>query len=84
MNLLALTKLAWDLEHEPGLLDRYRADAGPVLAGYRLDDAARQAVLDRDAHALLAGGLNPVALRNLLVLLGIPHADLYRGDHRSA
>lgn len=83
MNLLALTKLAWDLEHVPGLLDRYRDEPATVLDGYRLDDAARRAVLDRDAHALLAGGLNPVALRNLLVLLGVRHADLYRSDHRS-
>lgn len=77
MSHLQLTKLAWDLEHEDGLLDAYNGDPEAVLDRYRLDPRLRRAVLDRDAATLLADGLNPVVLRNLLVMLGVPHAKLY-------
>ncbi|WP_216915621.1 hypothetical protein [Nocardia noduli] len=77
MSVLGLTKLAWDLEHVEGLLDSYRTDPRQVLADYDLAPHERTAVAELDAHLLLAQGMNPVALRNLLVLLGIPHGQLY-------
>ncbi|WP_166352451.1 hypothetical protein [Phytoactinopolyspora limicola] len=77
MSLLGLTKLAWDLEHQEGLLDAYHAAPAAVLARYRLQPRHHQAVLDFDAATLLDDGLNPVVLRNLLVILGVPHAKLY-------
>lgn len=77
MSLLNLNKLAWDLEHEDGLLDAYRRDPEAVLETYRLGPRHKSAVAERDAATLLADGLNPVVLRNLLVLLGVPHAKLY-------
>ncbi|WP_129667077.1 hypothetical protein [Phytoactinopolyspora endophytica] len=80
MNHLMLTKLAWALEHEDGLLDAYRHDPGAVLDRFKLSARHRQAVLDHDAETLLADGLNPVVLRNLLVMLGVPHAELYQRD----
>ncbi|MFC3961510.1 hypothetical protein [Nocardia jiangsuensis] len=77
MSVLGLTKLAWDLEHVDGLLDSYRANPDTVLAGYDIDAGEAVAVAELDAHFLRADGMNPVALRNLLVLLGIPHGRLY-------
>lgn len=77
MSVLALTRLARDLEHEPGLLDEFLAGPRPVLARYDVSDEEQGWVLDLDAQALLDHGMNAVALRNLLVLLGIPHAAMY-------
>lgn len=77
MSHLHLAKLAWDLEHEDGVLEAYNSDPHAVLDRYPLGPRLRQAVLDHDAATLLAAGLNPVVLRNLLVMLGVPHAKLY-------
>ncbi len=77
MSVLGLTKLAWDLEHETGLLERYRRDPEPVLDAYQLTEAERAAVRAFDPHPLLAVGLNPVVLRNLFVILGVAHGEIY-------
>lgn len=77
MSAYHLTKLAWDLEHADGLLARFQQDPDAVLDRYRLTDAERQAIADRDARWLLTTGINPVALRNLMVLLGVPHGRMY-------
>ena len=77
MSVLGLTKLAWDLEHETGLLERYRRDPDPVLDAYQLTEAERAAVRALDPHPLLAVGLNPVVLRNLFVILGVAHGEIY-------
>ena len=77
MSTLGLNKLAWDLEHVAGLGQDYDADPESVLNRYDIDPREVRAVVDLDATTLLRYGMNPVALRNLLVLLGIPHAQLY-------
>nr|MDT0661862.1 hypothetical protein [Micromonospora sp. DSM 115978] len=74
MSLVELNRLAWDLEHESGLLSRVRDG---LLDGYALDEEEARAVRDRDSWKLLARGMNPVALRNLMVMLGVPHAQMY-------
>lgn len=84
MSILGLTKLTWDLEHQPGLLDRYRQDSESVLSGYQLTDAERAAVRELNAHALLDVGLNPVVLRNLFVTLGVPHGQMYAAGEDGA
>ncbi|MFC0527628.1 hypothetical protein [Phytohabitans kaempferiae] len=81
MSAYAVTRLAWDLEHVDGLRDRFDADPDPVLDGYALTPTERAAIVDRDAPALLAGGVNPVALRNLMVLLGAAGAQMYVRSH---
>lgn len=81
MSAYHLTKLAWDLEHVDGLLERFGEDPDAVLDGYRLTDDERRAVQQRDAAALLPTGINPVALRNLMVLLGVPHSRMYNRAH---
>lgn len=77
MSLVEVNRLAWDLEHVPGLLERARADLDSVLGGYDLDSAEIRAVRDRDSWWLLDRGMNPVALRNLMVVLGVAHGDMY-------
>lgn len=78
MSWVQLTALAWNLEHLDGLLEQFGHDPELVLSRYALSRSERQAILDRDAHALLAAGMNPVALRNLMVLLGVRHADMFQ------
>lgn len=80
MAILGLTKLARDLEHRNGLVAELRAAPTDVLGRYDISETEVRAVLELDAHALLAAGMNPVALRNLLVLLGIPHGAMYTHD----
>ncbi|WP_176611571.1 hypothetical protein [Actinomadura sp. WMMB 499] len=77
MSIVGLNRLARNLEHEPGLLEAFRADPAPVLADYPLTGEERRAVAAKDAAWLLAHGMNPVALRNLMVVLGVAHQDMY-------
>ncbi len=77
MSVVGLNRLARELEHAPGLLDAFRAAPGPVLAGYPLTPRERLAVTRKDAAWLLDHGMNPVALRNLMVVLGVAHQDMY-------
>ncbi|WP_141585237.1 hypothetical protein [Actinomadura sp. WMMA1423] len=77
MSVVALNRLARELEHSPGLLARYRESPETVLDGYRLSGPERRAVTEKDASWLLAAGMNPVALRNLMVVLGVAHQDMY-------
>lgn len=83
MSVLGLTKLARDLEHVDGLLDDFRAEPARFLERYDLADAEEKAVVDLDTAFLLERGMNPVALRNLIVLLGVPHGQMYTHQHPS-
>lgn len=77
-SVYGITKLAWDLEHANGALARFRDDPHAVLAEYPLTEAERDAILRLRPEPLLAGGVNPVALRNLFVLLGVTHSEMFR------
>ncbi|WP_283134548.1 hypothetical protein [Rhizohabitans arisaemae] len=78
MSIVGLNRLARELEHTPGLRERYESEPGEVLGRFPLDPEERDAVRRRDAAWLLAAGMNPVALRNLMVVLGVAHQDMYR------
>lgn len=82
MSAYAVTRLAADLEHVDGLLDRFNADAEPVLDQYQLAPAERDAIVARDARTLLATGVNAIALRNMMVLLGAAGAQMYVRAHQ--
>ena len=71
MSVYTVTRLTADLEHVVGLLDRFNADPGSVFDEYGVTAPERDAITARDAHALLALGINPVPLRNLMFLLGV-------------
>lgn len=77
MSVVGLNRLARELEHAPGLLARYLESPDAVLDGYPLTGPERRAVADKDAAWLLGAGMNPVALRNLMVVLGVAHQDMY-------
>jgi hypothetical protein len=80
MSILAVNRIALDLEHRMGLIDEYRSDPQSVLDRYRLSSEEREAVVRLDAQYLLDAGVNPIVIRNLLVILGIPHSDMYTHD----
>ncbi|MEU0690554.1 hypothetical protein [Streptomyces uncialis] len=77
MSVVGLNRLARELEHTPGLLERFREAPQPVLRAYALSEDEKRAVCNTDATWLLAHGMNPVALRNLMVVLGIAHQAMY-------
>jgi hypothetical protein len=77
MSIYGISRLAWDLEHVDGLAARLKDDPHAVLADYPLTDSERDAVFCNDARWLLAHGVNPVVLRNLVVMQGVPHAKMY-------
>ncbi|MGW4032935.1 hypothetical protein ACWEFL_27140 [Streptomyces sp. NPDC004838] len=80
MSIVGLNRLARELEHTSGLLERFREAPQSVLRAYDLSGEERRAVCNTDATWLLARGMNPVALRNLMVVLGIAHHAMYRSQ----
>lgn len=83
MSVIAVNKFTLALEHDPGKIEAYRADPEAVLDQYRLSSQERDEIRRLDARALLARGINPIVIRNLLVILGIPHGEMYRHDQHS-
>ena len=77
MSVVGIQRLAWDLEHVDGLLGCFQTDPDNVLARYPVSAAEALAVQRLDAHWLLAAGVSPVALRNLMVIQGVAHKDMY-------
>ncbi|GII95246.1 hypothetical protein [Sinosporangium siamense] len=77
MSIVGLNHLARDLEHAAGLRERFDGAPDEVLAAYTLTADECDAVRQRDAAWLLAAGMNPVALRNLMVSLGVAHDAMY-------
>ena len=78
MSTLAVNRLARELERDPVVIERLAADRDAVLGSYDLSVDERAAIDGLDAAALLTSGVNPVVIRNLFVLLGVSHRDLYR------
>jgi hypothetical protein len=78
MSILAVNKFTLALEHEGGLIEDYRAHPDEVLGRYRLTQGEREEIRRLDAQALLDRGVNPIVIRNLLVILGIKHGEMYR------
>ncbi|MFD9718695.1 hypothetical protein [Streptomyces sp. NPDC059076] len=82
MSIVGLNRLARELEHDPALLERFHRSPSSVLGAYTLSEAEKRAVGNTDATWLLAHGMNPVALRNLMVVLGIAHHAMYPSQRR--
>lgn len=77
MSVLGVNNFTLALEHEPGVLEEYRTAPSEVLSRYRLSDLERESIATLDAGALLEHGVNPIVIRNLLVILGVPHGKMY-------
>lgn len=80
MSVVAVHKLVRDLERRYGAVARLRENPEAMLAEYSLSDTERDAVLDLDASALVALGVNPLVMRTLLVLVGVGNPDIYSHD----
>jgi hypothetical protein len=59
------------------VLARFHDGPRTVLADYPLTEAEQDAIVRLRAEPLLAGGVNPVVLRNLFVILGVTHGEMY-------
>ncbi|WP_300681167.1 hypothetical protein [Nocardioides sp.] len=77
MTLVALSHLAHDLDRRPTAPQELLADPRGFLAGYDLSPAELEAVLALDAHGLVALGLNPMLMWNILGAAGVGPLDLY-------
>lgn len=94
MSVVGMCRLVRDLERQEGLVAETLARPSAVLARYPLTEDERAAVLDLDAERLVTLGLNPLPMRNLVTLLGVPNPDIYthqlslrpaaKGDRASA
>lgn len=77
MSVVGLCRLVRDLERTPTLPGEFLADPEVALSRYPLTAAERDAVLDLDAQRLVDLGLNPLPMRSLVTLLGVPNPQIY-------
>jgi hypothetical protein len=81
MSAYQVTRVSWDLEHVPGVAERFEADPDALLREYDLTETERAAIIARDAAPLLAGGANAISVRNLMALLGSATSLMYSTSH---
>jgi hypothetical protein len=72
-----LSKLFWDLQHDPALVAAYRRERTAVLDRYPLEAPIRAALLADDV-AQLAPRVNPYLLRFYFTLSGMPDDEFVR------
>ena len=75
-----LSKLFFDLQHDPRLADAYRADMPAVIDRYQIKPEVRRALLDDDVAAL-APLVNAYLLRFYFQIRGMPEADFIARLH---
>jgi hypothetical protein len=75
MSLFCLQKLLYNLNRDPLVQDRYRADREAVLAGYELDEEELEALRSDDIGKLYVLGVNGQLLMHLSALIGQPWAE---------
>ncbi|MFI5666310.1 hypothetical protein [Streptomyces sp. NPDC051704] len=85
MSVHAIDRLCYDIAHEPGTLERLRADPRRELAGRPLTADERDELLRGDVAALYRRGVHPVLLVRLAAfrVLGLDPA-LYAARIRAA
>lgn len=69
-----LSKLFFDLQHNPTLAGEYRANMEPVISRYEIKPEVRQALLADDVGAL-APLVNAYLLRFYFQVRGMPERD---------
>lgn len=77
MTLVALGRLAHDLDRDTATRDQFLTNPEQLLAGYDLSIDELNAVLDLSAERLVALGLNPMVMWNIVGSVGIPWRELY-------
>jgi len=75
-----LSKLFFDLQHDPQLATEYRADMPGVIDRYQIKPEVRQALLDDDVGAL-SPLVNAYLLRFYFQIRGMPEADFIARLH---
>ena len=75
-----LSKLFFDLQHDPQLAGEYRADMPAVFDRYQIKPELRQALLDDDVAAL-APLVNAYLLRFYFQIRGMPEAQFIARLH---
>ena len=72
-----VSKLFFDLQHDPALANAYRSDMPAVIARYPIASAIRQALLDDDVSKL-APLVNAYLLRFYFQVRGMPEAEFMK------
>jgi hypothetical protein len=75
-----LSKLFFDLQHDPQLAGAYRADMPGVLDRYQIKPDVRRALLEDDVAAL-SPLVNAYLLRFYFQIRGMPEADFIARLH---
>jgi hypothetical protein len=75
-----LSKLFFDLQHDPKLAAEYRADMAAVIGRYEIKPELRQALLDDDVGTI-APLVNAYLLRFYFQIRGMPEAEFIARLH---
>lgn len=78
MSLYQLSKFLFDLNREPALQARLKADPADAVAGYDLSEEERRAVVEPDIGLLYVLGVNGQILMHYAAFHQIAWADYLR------
>ena len=78
MSLYQVQKLMFNIHNDLGLRGQFLSEASTVMAGYKLADNERQALLDKDMGALYRMGVNPWLLLQYANITGVNTQDYLR------
>ena len=70
-----MQKFLFDLNRDPGVQGKFRADLPGLLKTYDLDDEERAAIENRDIGLIYVLGANGQLLMHYAAFLGMPWAD---------
>ena len=71
MSLYQLQKFLYDLNRDPGMQQRYRADLAALLGGYELTGPERAALTQGDVGLIYVLGANGQLLMHYAAFLGL-------------
>jgi hypothetical protein len=75
-----LSKLFFDLQHDPKLAAEYRANMGTVIDRYEIKPEVRKALLEDDV-SVISPLVNPYLLRFYFQVRGMPEAEFISRLH---
>jgi hypothetical protein len=70
-----MQKFLYDMNRDPGVQQKFRADLAGLLAAYDLDAEERAAIENRDIGLIYVLGANGQLLMHYAAFLGMPWAD---------
>lgn len=68
----------YQIHNQLDLRAQFKAAPGPVIADYKLTDAEKRALLDKDMGVLFRMGVNPWLLLQYANITGVPTPDYLR------